>query len=306
MPELSGQIVGEPSSKEYLIRAGDSDLAEDRTELRKMWLRDAKRIAGYAAAFYSSLKLFVDDPNKFTVADTAMLSQQTDRAIRKIQSELGPVMRAVDDEIRESVRRTIWKASMTQARHLRKKGLPVPTQRELQIIREEALLGLDRDFPRGTGVTYADRMLRIEEAHSSQLSNLIRSSHTESAKQRVVSDLKHAITHKSQGRTPVKGGSLTKKLSRVLVAEEMRLANEVEVGIIRQAGIRYAYWRLNPMHKWYGGGEICEVHASEEPDSITQAIVKASVGVTEGLHRLDQWPVYPHPYCMCFAEPASI
>jgi hypothetical protein len=90
----------------------------------------------------------------------------------------------------------------------------------------------------------------------------------------------------------------------MMIAEETRLSNEVERRTLLAAGVSFAYWRLNPVHRWYGGKEICEFYSSWQYPT-TQRMLARNPDVldTAGLFPLTEYPMYPHPYCKCFPEP---
>ena len=302
----AGQILDVPPANREIVNAGDSELAAARLVLLAAWIRDARRIRSHLRVFYDSLLSFLEIDSRYDVEDTALLSAQSDRAIEKIRRELGPTMQAIDNDVRASVRRSVWRASKAQEKHLARLGVPLPTQAEIEIIRQEALLGLERDFPRGSGITYSDRLLRIEDQHADQLARMTSAKYSEGAKDRIIRETKDGVLFSRNARTPVGGGSLSKKAMRLLVAEETRLANEVELGLLRTSKIEFAHWRLCPTHKWYGGSEVCEVLASHEDPTIADQLARtpgggAGVGLS-GLFRVDEWPMYPHPFCKCFPE----
>ena len=180
-------------------------------------------------------------------------------------------------------------------------------QAELKAIVENALLAIDSDFPVGSGVTYLKRLQRIQVEHQGTLTKIINGTYREPAKEKITSGVRATLTHYRFGRTPIAGGSATKKTMGLFVAEQARITNAVETEIMKASGIGLAYWRLSPAHPWYGGNEICEVLAANEDPDIARYLAQTPDGgagiLLEGLHQLSDWPSYPHPWCKCYAEP---
>lgn len=308
--KLAGQILDVPPADRSVVDKGNPELAAARMVLFAAWIRDARRIRSHLRVFYDSLYEFLQKDSRFNQEGTALLSAQADQISGKIRRELSPIMSVIDGDIRDSVRRAVWRASRAQLKHLEKIGAVLPTKQEIELVREEALLGLERDFPRGTGRTYSDRLMLIEDQHKAQLTSMTSRKYPENAQSQMIRDTKTGLLFSRNARTPVGGGSMSKKMMRLLVAEETRLSNEVELGILNKSSISVAYWRLSPAHKWYGGSEVCEVMASQEDATLGRQLSRLPGGAPSvslsGLYRTSDWPSYPHPFCKCFPEAVNL
>ncbi len=283
---------------------GDDDLRAARVALIALWLKDARRIRKHYQVFYDSFLKFLEDDIRFDAKDTRLLSNQLDQAYGKVSRGMAKIIVEVDQEFRQSVKKAIWRASRVQMQHLSKKGVKLPSELEIQALRDDVLLSLDRDFPRGSGITYADRVKRIHAKHQDQLNKLLAGTHTEGAQRKIIKDVETALLHTKPQRTPVAGGSISKDMMRLIASEETRLSNEVELRVLRTSGIDLAHWRLSGSHPWYGGQEICELHATRVNMSLQYELRLMNAGdvALEGLYRLGDWPSYPHPWCRCFPE----
>lgn len=283
---------------------GDDDLRAARVALIALWMRDAKRIRKHYVVFYDSLLKFLKEEYRFDTKDTRMLSTSVEQLERKIAKSFPIVMQQADEAFRQNVKKAIWRASRVQVQYLAKKGATVPSEAELQFLRDDVLLSLDREFPVGSGITYRNRMARMHAKHQEQLLKIGSSTHIDDAQKRIITDVETALLHVKPQRTPVAGGSLSKDMMRLVASEETRLSNEIELRVLRSSGIELAHWRLSASHPWYGGQEICELHASQVNIGLEYTLrdTEFSDVPLEGLYRLSQWPSYPHPWCRCFPE----
>lgn len=236
-----------------------------------------------------------------------MVSSSRKMLTKKVQRELGPILSHMDADFRTRLRAAIERAARAQVVYLRAQGIVTPVKANLDSIVENALLAIDRDFPPGTGVTYMNRLERINADHQQTLSKILNGTYRHKAEEEITSGVRTTLTHHRFGRTPIAGGSATKKTMGLFVAEQARITNDVETEIMRASGIELAYWRLSPAHPWYGGSEICEVLAAYENPDIDRYLnqnpeTRSGISLS-GLHRISDWPAYPHPWCKCYAEP---
>lgn len=289
---------------------GDKELGEARLTLMAAWLSNSRYLRKFLSEFYFELYPILNEERRYLKDGTGLLTSSRKSLTAKVQRDLAPVLRQMDFEFRRRLRRMISRAATYQTNYLRSKGFPVPGIEAVNRLVENTVLSLDRDFPLGSGVTYMNRLERINAEHQTSLTTILNRTYGEDAKKKIIGDTRTTLTFMRPGRTPIAGGSASKKAVGLFTAEQARLTNEVEVGILREAGLRVAYWRLSPTHPWYGGREICEVLASmTDPDLEYQLSLlpgRRSRIPTEGLHQLSDWPIYPHPYCRCYPEPVLI
>jgi hypothetical protein len=289
---------------------GDKELSETRKVLLAAWLANSRYLRKFLSEFYFELFPMLNEEHRYLKDGTGLLTSSRKTMTIKVQRELGPVFRQMNFEFRSRIRRMLNRAAKSQVNYLRARGVASPAEDVLTRIVDNAVLGLDRDFPPGSGITYMNRMERINAEHQRTISNILNRSYGDKAQSKIIADTRTSLTFTKPGRTPVIGGSASKKAIGLFTAEQARLTNEVEVGILRAVGIRLAYWRLSPSHPWYGGNEICEVLASNQDPGIARNLSLMPGGgagiVLEGLYRVSEWPHYPHPYCRCFPEPVIL
>jgi hypothetical protein len=207
-----------------------------------------------------------------------------------------------------AVGKAVKRAQRGQVRHLKDMGIRIPTVQVRRDIRNEVMNMLDEEFPPGSGQTFRTRLTALQQSRKAQLRSILRQSRQRGDISTVVQrDINNALTHSKAGaKTPVRGGSAFKQARRLLVAEETRIANRVEIMTLDAAGVQYSYWRLNPSHRWYGGTETCEHLAANTGPGVQEALIAEEKKVgrvdTNGLYLLQEYPDYPHPYCRCFPE----
>jgi hypothetical protein len=302
---LEAEEAADPSVQDR----GDEDLGKARVAMIALWLSTSRYLRRYLSQFFFELLPFLQDDHRYLQDDTGLLSGSRKMLTGKVQRELGPILDTMDVQFRARIRRMVERAARAQFRHLALRGVKGPTDEVLTRVIDDAVLGLDREFPPGSGVTYMDRIRRINVEHQRTLTTILNRTYSEEAREKVIYDIRTSLTYTRPGRTPVPGGSASKKAMGLFTAEQARLVNEVEMAVIRESGVRLAYWRLSPTHPWYGGSEICEVLASVQDPEVSRYLSKtpggSGVGL-EGLHFVSEWPHYPHPYCRCFPEPVIL
>jgi len=305
--KLSGQILEVPPAKPGMVLKGDPELAEARAVLFRAQVRESQALR---RIMDGAVKKIEDSAGAqpVTVDDTRMLKASERSATKAAEKGIRDAFVEADHEVEAGVRRSISRATRAQVAHLEKLGIRPPTPEQIRRIRESVANLMNEEFPPGSGMTYSMRMELNRREHTRQIKGVLRQKYPDGgASQRIARDVKVGLTDTRSVRTPLRGGSASKKLRRIIVAEETRLANRAEVAIMRVSGVAFAYWRLNPTHPWYGGREVCEWYASRT-DSATVDIL-ATLGITlpasalQGLYRLDNYPDYPHPFCKCYPEP---
>ncbi len=97
---------------------------------------------------------------------------------------------------------------------------------------------------------------------------------------------------------------VAKGITRISRTEQNRAMHEAVLEVMDSAGIELGYWRLSSSHKWYGGGEICEVLATNTGDGVESILRKTGSNLSSlGLYSADSFPTLAHPNCMCSIEP---
>lgn len=309
LEELAGQIVATgPAASPTLITAGDTELAVFRHRLFKSWnagesIRDLRApLTGLADRLEASLaSMRVGESS--TSLPLSRIKQIDQMAARLVDQAFEEINETVEVAVGKSIKR----AQNGQTAHLRRLGIRPPSASARRAIRKDVMGMLDEEFPPGSGETYRTRLHRLQQSRKVQLRSILRQSKREDVRAAIQRDVKNALLHSTPGgRTPVKGGSAFKQARRLMVAEETRISNEVEIRTLRAAGVGFAYWRLNPSHRWYGGHEICEQLASRTGAGVRSSLRREgadpSTVDTNGLYLLNTYPSYPHPYCRCFPE----
>lgn len=306
MAILINDVAPSPIS---LVGAGSHALNRDRARLWRYWAGTSSAVREGFDEVYQDLESQML-PQMFDTHDTMLLGAHRSIIRQRLRQDLAVALTVTEETIDHSVVTAVSRAQSAHLAHLQRIGARIPTGAELSAIRTRVLDGLNREFPPGSGMSFRDRMDRLRMVHTNQLSNIVGSTHLRgNARNKILRDSRYALLYEGPGNTPVRGGSLYRQSRRLLVAEQTRAANAVEIETARQAGVEYAYWRLSPEHIWYGGNEICEVYANAINQNLRDEIIiggrSPSTGMLRGLYRLDDWPMYPHPFCKCHSEPAA-
>lgn len=286
----------------------DSLLIKAKDLLFRSWIRESGSLRNQFKVLNSSIQSKLV-PGAFTGDGGRMYKAQADRLERAIRRDMRAAFDAADREIQLAVERAASRAALYQKKFLDASGVPILGSKELQLLQKEAVKMLGEEFPKGSGLTYRDRLKAIQMRHEREMVASIRKSYRNGNAQGAIRrEMSLRLTNNSVGvRTPVSGGSVSKQVSRMMVAEEARISQETEKKILEAHDIEFAYWRLSPDHKWEGS-EICEVLASTVGQGVRAALSRStststSTVILEGLYLVSEWPDYPHPYCKCHMEP---
>jgi len=276
--------------------------------LFRSWIRESGRLRSQFKALNSSIQSKMM-PGSFTGEGDRMYKAQADRLERAIRRDMRAAFDAADREIQAAVEKAASRAALYQKKFLSASGVPILGNKELQLLQREAVKMLGEEFPKGSGLAYHDRLRAIRMRHEREMVASIRKSYQNGNASEVIRrEMSLRLTNNKVGvRTQVSGGSVSKQVSRMMVAEEARISQETEKKILEAHDIEFAYWRLSPEHKWKGS-EICEVLASTVGQGVRAALRRStststSTVVLEGLYLVSEWPDYPHPYCKCHMEP---
>jgi len=316
---LFGQIIEDatPASIQLML-AGDRTLAGDRDLLFRALGTDSRAIRHELLEIEEEL---VERVGRMHLAPTGLprardgftrdLTRLTVGGRRNLEAAIRREARRgferMEEIVQERTMRTARRSLGIHARRMEAMGFPAMTREQRQAILQGAQGLLDAEFPRGSGLSYRDRLRRIQAAREQQMLEIARRTYPEgTGPDAIRRDLERSLSYARPG-TPIRGGSSYKQSRRLLVAEETRIANAVELATVRSYGIQFAYWRLSPNHPWYGGKEVCEVHASRVSPDTVQALERVGIdtaGVAlEGLYLVRNYPQYPHPFCKCYPEP---
>lgn len=183
-------------------------------------------------------------------------------------------------------------------------GLAQLNPSEIATLVDSVLKQLSAEFPAESGLTYEKRLDRAADRHYKQVRRIISRS---SPDQIDVEDMMHDVYVglRKIGPTGIQDGSLANKYQSILAAEEARVTTLVGLSAMAARDLEFAYWRLSPNHPWYGGGEICELHASSIFAGPMDDLIAANLQDvdTTGLYHIDGYPDFPHPWCRCYPEP---
>jgi len=286
----------------------DSLLIKAKDLLFRSWIRESGSLRSQFRALNTSIqgKLM---PGAFTGEGDRMYKAQADRLERAIRRDMRSAFDAADREIQLAVERAASRAAVYQKKFLDASGVPILGNKELQLLQKEAVKILGEEFPKGSGLTYHDRLKVIRMRHEREMVASIRKSYRNgNAQESIRREMSLRLTNNKVGvRTRVSGGSVSKQVSRMMIAEEARISQETEKLILEAHDIELAYWRLSPDHKWEGS-EICEVLASTVGQGVEAALRRStststSTIILEGLYLVSEWPDYPHPCCKCHMYP---
>ena len=290
-----------------LITRGDTTLNRDRSRLFRFWASSSEAVKEAFDEIYLDLESQLS-AQMFNTSNTMLLPAQRAMVRERLRRELSTAIAVTEEAIEHSVSTAIARSQSAHVAYLQRMGAAIPSNQTLSRIRTGILRNLDNEYPPGSGISFRNRMDRMFIHHSRQLSTVVGNVHLRgNARERILRDARSALIYPGPGNTPVIGGSLYRQSRRLLVAEETRAANQVEIATARSAGVSYAYWRLSPEHKWYGGNEICEVLANNMNYDLRDIKIgnrRIPAGRLRGLYRMDSWPAYPHPFCKCHPEPA--
>jgi len=303
-PELGGIILDVAEASVIVQTRGDSQLNEARDALFRAFTRESSALISNLHRATNEILSEIDNA-PFTVDGRKLTEEGRSLVSTRINQELRQAFISIEEEIEDKVGRAIRRAQRSQETYLERYGISrlSPAQRiEIQEITSRLM---NEEFPPGSGLNFRDRLNRLETHHRRQLQQFVRRTYIDGdAIDKIAQDVRNGLVYRGPGNTPVTGGSAFRQVRRVLVAEETRLANQIEIETIQSSGVKYAYWRLSASHKWYGGKEICEYYASRILPSVQTKLGRLGVGDTElqGLHEVGRWPQYPHPFCRCYPE----
>ncbi len=297
-PRLTGQILPVPAASRTILKKGSRSLAESRGLLFRSWV---KQSAGLRRPLRKTSDEIVRLINTLprTKDGKRLLATSLRRVDRAINRGVVEAFNVIEREVRSGATQAISRSSRVQVNQLKKLGIEPPSPSELRNLRAEVLAELDKPFPADQGLNFRNRLARIERKQIARMKEIARSPVKIAGP-----NAREGLTKIARGTTRTAGGSAFKQARRILIAEETRLANQIEVAVLRAAGVNLAYWRLNPSHKWYGGQEICEHLASRVlPDVANLVSRSGSTAVLAGLNRVSRYPSFPHPFCKCYPEP---
>jgi len=303
--KLFGQILDVAPASRGIILESDRELAKARELLFRSWVRESaelnRPIRNLAGELVSQIE------SSTSLDGTRILARERQKLERLTRRTIDRAVDRMTRDIERDVSRAVARAQRAQLAHIESLGLRRIDSRLRSVIHDAVMEELDREFPPGSGKSFRSRMRALGTKHKSQVRRFLSGNYSAgNAAERITRDVKAGLAFSGKGRTPVKGGSMIRQSRRIMVSEETRLANEVERRTLQASGVAFAYWRLNPAHKWYGGREICEHFASrivpETQQELDRLGIRVSASELEGLHLVADWPQYPHPYCKCYPE----
>jgi len=286
----------------------DSLLIKAKDLLFRSWIRESGSIRSQFSELNRNIQGKLT-PKSFTGDGDRMYKAQADRLERAIRRDIRLTFDRVDQEIQRAVERAASRASLYQKKFLGSEGVKLLGNKELKLIQQDAVSMLWEKFPKGSGLTYQDRLNAIRMRHERSMISAIRRSYRAGAARDSISrEMSLRLTNNKVGvRTAVPGGSVSKQVSRIMIAEEARISQETEKKILLAHDIEFAYWRLSSDHLPEKCG-ACERLSVEVGEGVREALRRStstytSTVVLEGLYLVSEWPDYPHPYCKCHMDP---
>jgi len=281
------------------------NLAEARSKLFRSWTRDSYSLRKPLVEAYNES---VKDLDVRISADGTKIKPSSLKGLtKKLDRTTSRAFQKIEVEIQQGVERAIRRTTRAQLEHLRSIGAKELSRAQVLEIQKSVMKELGKEFPKGSGLNFRDRILRVERHHQAQMRKVLKRTHSlGDGVSKISREMKTGLTHIRPGRTPLVGGSATKNMQRIMVAEETRMAHIVEQRLAQASGIELAYWRLSSVHPNYGGNEICDFLAKGTGDDVAQVFRRNKVAinslVSDGLYTIRNWPSYPHPFCKCYME----
>lgn len=228
----------------------------------------------------------------------AELRSQADRLVRRDFERQGA-------NIRETIGSATTREMRAQMDVLRRMGVPLPSKSEMTALANQATNTVMNDpFP-GTDKSLNDRLTREAGRARGRYEQYI-NAQSNKERARAMDHLRRGLHDPMPGRTRVDGGSVGKALARIQRTEQRRALQEANTELARKVGFEFMYYKLSPNHRWYGGGEVCEVLAVTTGPGVVDRLrqLGADPGQVDlqGLFLRDQFPQVPHPNCMCMQE----
>lgn len=300
MPVFAPDSVGDIDSA--VMDRGDAALAGPRGKLFRQWVKESSAVRQPLKKASREILASLDNVT-FTRGRIDIRSR--DEFLRVGFRAIDDAVDVLEDQLDVGVGRAIRRAQRAQVEQLKKLGVKPPSASERRALRRQVLSMVDDEFPAGSGKSVKDRLRVLRASRKAQLRKAInqRAPHDKLV-QKVRRGVGGMLADRPPG--PVSGGSAARHARLFIVAEETRLANQIEVLTLQSAGVDFVYWRLNPAHK-FNGREVCEWFASRTMGSTLAALDRQKVPPSSvdvgGLYIVSEYPSYPHPNCKCFPEP---
>lgn len=213
--------------------------------------------------------------------------------------------------IERSVTMAVVKELRAQMKHLSSSSVRAPSGAFLARIRDAVVKdAFSRPWP-GTKFSTEDRLNAIRGRVKDKLMRIAIARSVGEAKE-AVGVARKALHDTSPGTTVVAGGggSSSKSVQRINRSEQARAIKNASLQLFGKSGVPFAYWRLSPLHPWYGGDEVCERISAEWGPDVEETLygLGLDTGSVElaGLYTIAKYPDVPHPNCMCYPEPLVV
>ena len=282
----------------------DKELSKSREVMFRSWVKESSKLKTplnkLANELISEVEKSIDEENRQIIPKkSAEIRKRFDKKYKAQFKEL-------IFEIEWGILRAIKRAHRAQIEQIVRLGIPKISTKEKIDIQENALQGLYREFPTGSKKNFYSRMKGIERTHSIQLNRILQTTSIQGkALEKISRDIKAGLITTGNGITPIRGGSLLKKLRRIMVGEQTRLSNEVSLQTLKASGIDFAYWRNSILHK-NNNESICEQYATginiETVDLLKSKGIVLKNSDLKGLFSIEKWPSLPYPHCKCYPE----
>lgn len=281
----------------------DPDLVDFREVMWRNWKRGIspynKALADAHFKINKKLERLVG-PNR-----TSLTTKQLQKMSLTTRKELHLVIKEAKALTSQLIDENIQRTFRAYNKSFASNGIQKLTSLEKDTIARRVRQQMGRRFPGGSELTYMRRLDKVGAHHYLQTKKTLMGNYEKGT---LHDSIKFNTQQglKKHGIVKGKGGSLANKLRRIMVGEETRASHLIAVESMKFRDIEFAYWRLHPQHPWYGGQEICELHASSVQNISTDlkdAGYNPNTVDQEGLYKIGDWPDYPHPWCKCYPSP---
>jgi len=278
------------------------DVSSGLSEARRITLvgvqgQEASIRAGFREGLhdFAERKLRMERRGDPSARDISVLRAAADASVRK---SVRTILGVIEDGVRASVRREV----KAHDAWMRGKGADKVSDPVMETILKEAVhTAINVPFP-GTKESTRDRLAReAYRARKSYDGVIVATGDDVRPALQIAREKLYASP--SSGFS---GGNISKSVQRINRTEQSRALSGAAASLAAHFGVKMGYWRLNPSHPNYGGGEVCEKIAAgvgpgvlEELDALGLLQTEMSIA---GLYLYSAFPELPHPNCMCYQE----
>lgn len=282
----------------------DIELSKSREVMFRSWTIESSKLKSplkkLAEELISEVKKSIDEEN------SKIISKGRAELKKKIEKKFKERFHELTLQIEWGILRAIKRAQRAQIEQIVRLGNPRISAKMKIEIQEDTFQGLYREFPSGSNQNFFSRMKRIEKEHLIQLNRILQTTSVEGkVLEKISRDIRAGLITTGNGITPIRGGSLIKKLRRIMVGEQTRLSNEVSLRTLTASGVEFAYWRNSTLHK-NNNKSICQQYATAINIETVEILKSKGIEIKNsdliGLFAVKDWPAHPYPHCKCYPE----